>query len=341
MQGLGEEQRDELREAQYAEKLFPDKYKGRRKALIDYYRRVDVATEKWLSADPSRTLNESDPEYAALVNSKPKLEPVHTKKVQREIGKEEATEEVERKLAPKLSELSRKAEEIEYRPKVEGVVQQVNDGIDLVMAEGDSPLAQALKTVKDKPEAAPRFKRHQQIATEEKERAAELTREYFFIAKRLHEFDNSNPVHVELLEFVAEQGKAMLAQPDAVKVRDGKPFLPRDQFARLPAAEQEKHWTFNHRDIAEMLVYQAKDNAEKRLARELALAKELGFEPAKAPDLAVSQKQGGAAPQPINPPKAQPSQAKGPGTDLPPRSTGGAAPAEPIDVVHTLGLRAS
>ena len=204
-----------------------------------------------------------------------------------------------------------------------------------------SPLAEAIRFAREKgeAEAAREFPLETHIRNEEVRRAADMTREYFLFAKQLRAFDEKNPTHTALLAFINEEGRRFQEHGGAMLSRDGKRFLPREDFMRLAAsnpAEAGRHWTFSHRDIVEMLAYQTKISIENRLKTEEERAKSMGFERRAKKDLAPAQTAKEA--QPLNPPKATPTPSKGTAASRG-GGAGSGAKGDPIDVVTTLGMR--
>ena len=54
VKGLTSDQQEELAEAEYAQKLYGETYKGRRKALLKWYRELDATATRLLAEDPER-----------------------------------------------------------------------------------------------------------------------------------------------------------------------------------------------------------------------------------------------------------------------------------------------
>jgi hypothetical protein len=372
VQGLTDEQREELMEAAVAERLFPDRYRGRRKALINWYRGFDGQVQQLMTSDPNRKLDDSDEEFQRVVKTKPSLLPAHSKKVQRTIGEEEAVQRVQQNMNPQLEEIKRRQDEIDYQPKADRLVSQFQNGVqELVMSDDKSEVGKALREINATPEpkdgkwvlagktfdteaaaasykadVGKAFKLEQAITQDEVNRASKLTREYLMFDKRLRKFDETNPLHVDLVNFVNQHGEEFARNGGDLRNRGGRTFLPRVQYVALARSNPDalaQHWTWDTREIVDLLAYDAKARIENRVKQAIQIAQMHGFERPKP----------GAASQPTATP-SPPAAKKEPTSIQPPRATPKAAGsavaaqgAEPIsntvltptEVSNTLGFR--
>jgi hypothetical protein len=337
--GLTEDQKEELSEAEYLERLFPEKYQGRKKKLMDWYRNLDTTANKLLQDNPDRPLDASNEDFAKFLKTKPPVDLAHSRKAQRTMAEESAEQRVEAKIAPKITELERKQNEIEFKPQLDRMMSQMDNAMEELIASDDkSPLTPAIQALKADPNT-PEFRLEKKIIDEEKRSSGKLSREYVMLTRGVRNYNEQNQTHKQLLEFINEQGRQMAAQPDEVK-RDnkGRMFLSRSEYADAKRKDKDaasKYWTFSHGDILQMIGMQAKDNMESRLKQTLKEQEELGFvrgskNNSANPPKAAPKKE----PEAIAKPKLTPKPAKGSATDPKPQPNG-----NEIDVVGTLGLR--
>jgi hypothetical protein len=370
VRGLTDEQREELIEAEHAEKLFPDRYKGRRKSLIAWYRNFDTQVTDLMRQDPGRKLDDTDEEFSKLTSTKPSLLPVHSKKVQRAIGEEQAVSRVQKQYEPELAEIRRRQEEIDYRPTADRLVNQFQAGVEeLVSADDKSVAGSALRVINAKPtqangkwkigdaefatqaeaqaaqtQIAEGYKLEKTIFEEERTRAATMTREALMFSKGLRSYDPNNRTHRELLDFINTQGREFATKGGDLRVRDGRMFLPREQYvplARSNPAEANKYWTWGDRDLVELLAFDAKARMENRISQAETIAKQMGFQRVRAGVSATPPKPAGTPtpkkePKPINPPKAAPKAARG---INPPAPAAEPTTGSWINPAEVLGLR--
>ena len=334
VRGLTAEQQEELNEASVAEQLMPDRHKDRRKKLIAYYRNVDATATKLLTDNAAADYNlDDDAHYKQVLASKPKLEVVDMRKVQRKMG----NEELRRELEPELTEIKRKQVEVEVQPQLAVVADNFSRAArEAIAADEKSPMAPVLKMFAEKGiEAAKHeFPLESEIMIEEGAKSRERAREYVrlvHMTKAGHNvFDANNPIHAELVDFINTEGDRFVQDGGDLLVRGGKRFLPRAQYGELlkqQPGEAGKYWTFSDSDVLGMMAQQSKTNMENRIAGEVETAKRRGFVRSAATASAVAPTSTRKDPQPLNPPKAQPSAAKGPGSGPATIQTGDINPA--------------
>ncbi len=333
VKGLPDEVRDEIAEAQWAEKNLGEKYKGRAKKLIDWYRTHDTKASELRTAKPDRTFGEDDEDYQSLLKTKPRFDALDYKKIQRGMIEENVTEKVRKESEGKLAEVERKQKEIELKPAIDSVVSEFTTGLTSLLDDK----ADWRKTIKERPDAAAEFKMEESIREAKTAEAADLAREYTRFANQLSPFDASNPKHKWLLDFINRNGEYHAAHGGDARVRDGKTFVPRLKWAELARTNPEalkNHWTFSHRDVLTILALNTQADIERAIETERNRLKELGFErKPKAPSAQPPKPD----PQPLNPPKAKPTPAKG-AAEAPKPKVGQTQADTGIDVIATLGL---
>mgnify|MGYP000352491580 CR=1 FL=1 len=300
IKSLTEEQREELAEADFAERTLGGKYAGQKKKLLDSYRAVDKFATENPDAKPE------DEEFQKILRAKPVITGADAKKVIRGM----AAEEVEQRLVAKdktpdkLAEIERTQRAMQAEPEIQSVVQQVSAGIhELNLA--DAELGPVAKALAEKPfsEVVKEFPLEAEILKQERHVGAALSYHYNKLSRGLIDFDERNPAHVDLSKFIVEQC-GLLKQKEA-KV-NGAAFLTRDEMAAYieanPKAKREtltsgpnkgdyvvdgKYWTLGHPKINEMLAHRAVIRAKDRIKTEHERAVSMGYERKKAGAAAV------------------------------------------------------
>ncbi len=119
--------------------------------------------------------------------------------------------------------------------------------------EGSSLDPEAAKAIlSNAPEVAEKYALEAPIV----KRHIELASEYLKIRTGITPFNGQNPVHSQLLNFVARHEQAILAGPEAGKLRDGKRFATNaqlDQLLRADPQAESKYWTLNENDVRSRL----------------------------------------------------------------------------------------
>lgn len=321
--GLTEEQKDELAEAEFAAKLYPNKYANRRKELLDYYRRVDATANRLLtekSGDEGFNISE-DEVYKRTLNSKPRMDAAEQKRVLRQMGAQEGAKLAREEFTPELQQVKRSQDEIQIAPTLDKVATNFVQVVQGVFAsDGDSVIAPLMKVFKEKgfEEAAKEFPLESEIVSEEVTRGQQMAKEYIRIVRMAQKghsvFDQSNPLHTDIVEFINSEGDRFVQSGSEQLMRNGKKFLPRAEYAALAKQnpnEAAKHWTFSDEHVVNMIPLRTKRMAEDRIKAEEERAAKRGFVRAKPSHSAVPPNQPGNEPQPITPPKVTTPVAKG------------------------------
>lgn len=297
--GLSDEQKDELAEADFAERELKGKYVGMKKRLLDSYKAVDKFVQDNPEAKPE------DEEFQKVIKAKPTLSPVDARKVIRGMATEEAVQKLAatNTTSSELADVKQRQRALEEEPKVAAIVEQVGDGVHtLMLADADlKPVAEIVGS-KGLAEAVKEYPLEAPIIHEENIRAKALSREYVKFAKGLQKFDASNEAHVELNKFIGDQGEHFKRNGGPRTTVNGRTFLTRAEYGTLAKTMPDiasKHWTFSHEQVTDMLAYSARENAKARIKFEEEQAKARGFERRK-PSVSAPAPKPTAAPTPID-----------------------------------------
>ncbi len=338
---LTDEQVEELKDAQFAEANMPQKYQGWSKKLVDFYKKFDAWVTKAREEQPERTFDESDTGYVEFMRAnKPRFAVGDSKKIMAGRIRAEVEESAQKAVEPQLKEIQLKQKEIEARPKVESIVQQFTDGfhdllIDKKRGDNDTVAAAAEALRKDPAKIPQELTMEADMLDEARKRWEPLAREYMRFAYEVVKYDDKDPVHRELMDFVSEEGERFAAQGGKYRVRDGKTFLPRAKYAQLlrtnPDEAKNKFWTFNHRMVLEIMAVRAKNEVHQAVEAEHKRRERYGWAPKPTTAPAENGKPT-PEPAPVNPPLARASAAPGPSNQQPPATVDPNA----IDVRRTL-----
>ena len=266
IKGLTEAQRDELKFAEYVEAKYPEQ-KGKAAEVLAYFKKTDDFVAKHPDLTP-----DSDEFKEFLEKNRPKYGDRHKLEMQR--VKDEATEEATRKAKAEtekeIAALKRKTYEMEIRPKVEKANQQFRDALasgEVKAPEGiESTGTDVAKRINEVgyEKAAEEFPVEAPIV----QSAYNAAQEYLHIMNGLTSVNLENPTHAWLADFIAAQGNILARQPAEKKTRVftekgqkvTKTFLPRAEYSELVKADAtaaQKHWTFSHEQILDMIAVNA------------------------------------------------------------------------------------
>lgn len=312
--GLSDEQREELVEARKAEELFPDKYKGREKKLLQWYKDLDSTARRLSEADPARTFDENDTEFNKFLKTKPSIAPTDNKRVQRTIIEQSVRTQVETEHKKKFDDIDRRTRAIELKPHIEKIDKKFRDGL---IQSLDGEVGELIKT-KGIDEARKEFALEANIYEQTIEESAAAAREYTEIANSLKPFDGANPTHKFIMDFVTNQCNVFAQRGGKARVdKQGRGFLTREQFAIAAQKDPNvarKHWTFSDEQIVGLLAINGKQEAQNRIKATIEHAERLGFARRPKQDSADPKKEivkPTPEPSAIKPPSPGPKPAKG------------------------------
>lgn len=337
---LPEDRRDELKEYQWAEANLGGRYKGHAQRLLDWYKRFDERLNAAVTEDPEFKLDAESGEFRKWMRDKPAIEAGDQRRLQRGLAQEEALaklKEEQAKLEAKLNEkqrlIERRQRELELKPVLEGTRERFLNVVTKFLAEDEqSPAAAAARALMEDPGKVPEEVRLEaKVIQDTLDRGQRVTQEWLRFANDLTEYDPNNAQHQWLARFVATQCEDFAKRGGDQRVRDGKTFVTRQQWAEMAAKEPAKlaeHFTFSTEDVVGLLAVHNKVEIDHRVRQMTEWAKEHGLERVKP---AATAKPSPPPPE-VNPTRAQPGRATA-GAVLPAPNTH----ANEIDVVATLG----
>jgi hypothetical protein len=332
--GLTDGQRDELKEAEVAEMLEPVKYKGHKAKLLAFYRKFDAEAPA-IHAEAGEQPIDDNPKFQTLMRSKPTLDHVVSKKVNREIGAQDGAKKAQQKLDPEMAEIRMNQRRQDYEPKFDKfITDHFMPGVQGMFAsDPKSPMGEAMKMIAEKgeAEAVKEFGLETRMWQQERDAMKSRVRKFLLFANGALKYNPDKPdADIDwLTRFVEDEGRKM-ADYEANQIRLRKPtvfaktFLPRNEFMRMistnleerktynPATcETAKYVTFTNNDILSFMATKLKMTVESRIKTGLETAEELGFQRAKPAKMTQTATAGSKTPTEVQPPRATPSAARG------------------------------
>jgi hypothetical protein len=233
---LSPEQRDEYNLIRFGEQKFPDRFRGKSKELLQYFKAHDEFVQKRAAEldDQGEEFDSHDPEYQKWLK---KNQPKFSYEDRRDLREEMLTEKVLQKVNPRLRQ-----QEEEIR------LQKVRPIHDQMAAETILGFEKAVQSDFD-----PEDKFETELFQTYKSQTRGRVGLYLALVETPEKFDPNNHSHQALDEFITRQGKAFLEKGGAARIKNGKKFLPVSDFLDLPPGEESKYWTFTEGDIVRLL----------------------------------------------------------------------------------------
>lgn len=273
--GWSEEEKEQYELAKSAEEMAPDKYKGLAEATKKFKHSITEYIERAQKEDPSRTFDENDEEFMETVR---KLRPAEiAKRDVRQIRDDRvakrAVDMVRGDYDSKLEELRRENQALKAQPKIEKAAKEFASTVNDMLAKDENQhVSKFVKEANDigwskfeekYPTIAP-------LMSQEVRRGTSLATEFTKLQEGAKVFDEKNEDHVEIAKFIEEQGKLFQEKGGDQRVRDGKTFMPRGEYARAvnaanaaakaedPKAKElyesvKKRWTYTNEDVLALM----------------------------------------------------------------------------------------
>ena len=300
------EQLEELELARFAEKKYPDKYKGQAKKLLAFYKKLD---DYAANSDEDRTFDEDDTEFVDFVQkNKPKL--TNQKRLEREMIADLAAQQVSSEKEAEIADLKEKMRVLETKPTVEKKFSKFTQDLQKAGEQEDEFSASIYE---------------QQLT-----QAENMGREYLDLYYGMKTFNGNDPSQKWIVDFVTHQSNVFQQKGGKYLSRDGKTFMTPADFAAR--GNPSSNWTFGPDDVLQMFNNFFTNTAKKQVESEYSRLEKMGFTKAKAKNSAKKGKVKEEA-TPITAPKAK--TAKSPGAAE-------SGDAEDItfgeDLVKTLGM---
>lgn len=279
------------------ERMDPAKYKdiGKRKAafIVAETKRA----EEWECNNPGKVYNADDEEHAAwYAKNEPQLSKDDFDEARITV---KARAIVQEEVAPRTRQLERELARVRTEPDARRAEEELVDAVVDAVAPGKKG-AEAIATLAESdPDAA---EIAQSVAAELRPVAKAIPMLYNGVV----DFDQNNPTHRSAHQVFRALEDDLAKSDPASLVRDGRRWVPLDQYIKMNAAEQSRAWAVGADDVVRaakiLAVNYAKRTYKERQDRFEALAAKRGYAkaPASNPPPSDSGKQKHDAPPPTN-----------------------------------------
>ena len=310
---LSESDREELRLVRLGAAEDP-KLKAMQQRLEAFHAADKAKRQSLLQADPERTFDENDQEYADWLNKKPKLA---INDVIR-LATKSTEAELSRKLDERMREQQRMVEEKVKASEAKPVLSQRAEGFGKLVVEtiADNPpeeISELIETIKsggDVAEADPLFG---EIIQREMQEAQTLGTAFLSITTGAEKFNPGNKLHSTLAEFVRGQDEYFKQHGGDARVVNGRQFMTRQEFVaeyQKDPTVVDRAWTTSDDQILRAIAFRSKMNVEARVKAQAKALEKAGFKREKQQKPAEPAKPEVAKPE-QKPPAKNPPQVRG------------------------------
>lgn len=263
--GLDEDEIEEVRTAQFAERQYPEKYSGYGKRVLEFIQKHKQFVKQQEAEDPNVSFDNSNATYQKFLQAnRPSSTNSERKRLERERLLDEAATAAEKRMSAKTKRLEDEVTQLKATPIVEKTINDYQSLIKDLMPKDDDPIVT-------------------EAVTEMSGKAANAGREFLLLSSNLKPYDSGNEVHKWLANFIQEQGELYQKTGHASLKRGSRSFVPRAKFNVMTVDDRAKHFTFTDEDILQIIAVNAKAAAEYRASQEHDRLKKAGYSRTVAP----------------------------------------------------------
>ena len=251
--------------ASWASENLPE-HQGKDKKYLTFFRAHKEYINKRLAEDPEIDLTE-DSEYRSFLAQNRVDFNVGEVKERKIIS--DARTAAAQEYEPKQAELERKLQALESQPKAKEAKAKSRKSISA------SVPAAILDGIKSDPEYTQKYRMESEIVDRVLGDAYSMSDAFQDINHSLAQYDESNPVHAKLAEWINSEQTAYINSGKTRK--DGKVFIRRERMADVPQSEAHKYYTFSDDDLMHILSKRVGETIDSQIAAQLKRLEASGF----------------------------------------------------------------
>lgn len=261
VKGLTPEQQEEISLARYADANVKP---GILAKTIEFFRSVD----KFIDEHPEHEASELD---QFITKSKPQWGDAERRRIERKMISEEATRQATETVRKELEPEKQRLRQMEAKPLIEKAITETETTLTTASAVNKDAIAMPVAVVqKMKGMTYGEAKEAYPVEAPIYFSAINAARVWMAVANGAEPYNPQDPTHAWLSQFVADQGAAMLQQPQSSQVMNGRQFLPLGDYLALRASkpdELNKYWTFNNDMVVDLIAGNALINHTNEVKR--------------------------------------------------------------------------
>jgi hypothetical protein len=282
-------------------------YEGKDREFKQYFEKTKKYIEKRISDDPHVDLSDDSDYQEFIRKNRPRFNQTDIRKIERERNIHEAMRRIEEKQAPERERAKLEQERARKAPEVHQYKRMFRE-------HSVTAIPEELHEQVASEEAVQNFAKTNPL---EYQIVDNITRDLHNVGDTLLDitqgmvsYDQNNEVHQKLLNWVNNEQDQYIATGETMV--DGKTFMRRERFFRLPENQRSKYFTWSDEDLIKILTIRAKQRIKQSLDQQRQLLEASGYTRAQAQQ-AVEQAQQQVQEQP------QPVQQQAPVRQAPPQ----------------------
>ena len=252
-------------------------YEGKDREFKEYFEKTKKYIEKRISDDPHVDLSDDSDYQEFIRKNRPKLNQTDVRKIERERSVHEAMRRIEEKQAPERERAKLEQERSRKAPEVQQYKQMFRE-------HSVTAIPEELHEHVASNEAVENFSKTNPL---EYQVVDSITRDLHNVGDTLLDitqgmvnYDPNNETHSKLLSWVNSEQDQYIATGETMV--DGKTFMRRERFFRLPENQRAKYFTWNDEDLIKILTIRAKQRIQQSLHQQRQLLEASGYTRAQA-----------------------------------------------------------
>lgn len=230
------------------------------KELLDYFKKQKEYIEGRLSEDPDLDLSDDRDFQQFMARNRPQLDMTEVRAAEREMLLEEAEERAIARLTPKVERANIETRRLQMKPQVDQMKKHVEkQAMALVPEDLASQLNEhgAEEVAKNNPYEF-------NIVNTAITNAADYAQTFLDISKGMVDYNPNDPKHDSIRDWLVKEQDTFI-NSGQTKDANGRPFIRRERYMRLPEAERNKYWTWSDEQCVNIMYARAKGQMEEQL----------------------------------------------------------------------------
>jgi len=249
-----------------------DGFKGKDKQFKDYFEKTKNYIDKRITEDPNVDLSEDEDYRSFIEKNRPDFSQVDIKNVERERNVHEAMRRIEEKQAPEKERARIEQERARKAPQVHKQKLEFREYSTKALPEEFADVTKDQESIKAFAESNPLEFQIVNSITTDLHNLGDLLLD---ITQGMVAFDESNPVHSKLLSWVNKEQENYIQTGQTQQ--DGKTFMRRERFFKLPESKRTPYWTWDDADLIAILTMRAKQRIEESVTRQRQILEKSGY----------------------------------------------------------------
>lgn len=249
-------------------------YDGLDGKFLDYFKKSKQYVDKRLADDPFVELGDDDDYRRFIKENRPEFTPQEAKKVEQEMFIAKAEERALEKMRPEVERLRKEQELAQKKPVIAKKKSDFRaQSQHIIPEEFRATLADGGEdAVKKLQESNPlEFQVMDQVSSN----LLSLADTFVDVTSGTIDYDESNAVHKQLLDWVQEEQDTYIDGGDTKK--DGKTFMRRERFFSLPEDKRSEYFTWSDDDLLGIMTVRAKQQLSAMLSHQKQVLEQAGY----------------------------------------------------------------